>query len=175
MITIRNVFVNIAKGQSASSSGKIIQSFHNYYKQAKSKIKIIDSGKLSNGTVIYLKVPSERKADTFYDIVLWFGKTKKTKLDIPIKVYSNSPAFAYNFAFLFYQKNSLLFPELYPIIFLKIPPKVRNPFGLFGFDKHIYAALKYCWRLKLSKITKDFKNLSELPIKSFEEKQKELK
>ena len=96
---------------------------------------------------------------------------RKFFLSLVILLIANS--FAYNFAYVFNRKGSLLFPNKYPAGFLTTPPKTRNPFGATGFDKHVFSAIRYVSDTKLSKIREVF--AGEIPaVKSFNDKVREI-
>lgn len=172
MITVRALLSNISKGQSAVSARRIIESLERLYLSIREKINIVNSGVFNDGKIIHLKIPSEDKAIS-YDVVVWLEDKNKLTLDTDIRVYSNSPNFAYNFAYIFYKEDSLLFPKLYSHEFTTMKPKVRNPYGLYGFDKHTYSALKYLWKRNLGSITEEYDG-SKVPLASFKDKQREL-
>jgi len=174
MITIRDIIQNIAKGQSSIAVRYVLDELDKNFMAIKTRITIMFSKPLDTGTLIYLKIPSSDKA-TYYDVVLWINSQTRLTLDSEIKCYSNSPSFAYNFAYIFNVKGSLLFPEKYPREFALMPPKVRNPFGLFGFDKHIYAAIKFVGKQYLITLNQNFEGKLEPEVLSLEEKQAELK
>ncbi len=142
MITIRNIISNLSKGQSAASTKYILQGLHGYYESIKNKIQVTGYDQDSNSTTIYFQIPSNDKKN-YYDVVIWMKTVDQLTLDTDIKVFSNSPVFAYNFCYTFYQDRSLLFPEKYPADFKNLPSRVRNPWQIFSFDKHIYSSVAY--------------------------------
>ena len=78
-------------------------------------------------------------------------------------------------AYLFHKQKSLLFPEKYPRIMLSQPPKVRNPYKVVGFDKHVFSGLKYLSKENLLAMVQMSKNKPEVDITDFEDKMKEVK
>ena len=67
-----------------------------------------------------------------------------------VSVYCSCPDFAYTFAYVLYKNNSLLYPNEFPIEFLTIPPKKRNPQQIPFVCKHCYTVLKYCLQTKFN-------------------------
>jgi len=173
MITLRQIVQNIGKGQSGVAVRYILMALADNYGKIKSRIKIVNAEHLDDGTTVHLNVPSSDK-NISYDVAIWFNTTGKPTLDTELKCYSNSPAFAYNFAYIFNTEGSLLFPEKYPQEFLTMPPKTRNPFGLFGFDKHVFAAVKFLGSKDLSGLVSQYQNISNQPLPSFTQKKAEL-
>jgi len=172
MITLRQVLKNIIHGQSGLRIKAIIADLENTYKQLQKDISINYAMFEVGGTTVYFKIPSQDKK-IFYDIVVWFKSQSRITLDTEFKVYSNSPFFAYNLAYVFNKEDSLLFPNYYPAIFIRQPPKVRNPLEITGFDKHVYAALKTISKTNLEDLVKSFETKSEPNVFNFEEKVKE--
>ena len=152
MITLRNLILNISKGQSSVAPRYMLIGLDSVYEKLKGKIRVLKAESIEGGTQIYLQVPSETRQNLTYDVVFKISSEDRMTLDTPIKVFSNSPNFAYNFVFVFYRENSLLFPEKYPRDMLSLAPRVRNPYGLYGFDKHVYSSLKYIYKMRLGDI-----------------------
>jgi len=172
MITLRDIISNLSKGQSATSIRYILQAMQQNYEKIKSKIKVNGHQQDSNSSTFFFSIPSIDKP-VFYDVVIWLKTKDKLLLDTEVKVYSNSPVFAYNFCFTFYQSSSLFYPEKYSNDFKILPPRVRNPWGLHSFDKHIFAAILYIKELGINKIIESTQN--RVPqIKTFDQKKKEL-
>lgn len=173
MVTLRNIISNIAPGQSGLRTRAIINELNLFYNQVKNKIQITYAKSELDGTTIYLKIPSQDKP-IFYDVAVWVHTTNKIELDTHIKIYSNSPGFAYNFTYVYYKNNSLLFPNYYPNEFLIMEPKVRNPIQSKSFDKHVYAALKKVKGFNMSSLDAKYSKNLEPTIKTFLEKVNEL-
>ena len=173
MITLRQIVQNIGKGQSGVAVRYILSELSKNYNAIKNRIIIVNSGVLNGGTGIHLKIPSSSKPIS-YDVTFWLNSIGRVTLDTEFKCYSNSPSFAYNFAYIFNTQESLLFPEKYPQEFLTMPPKMRNPFGTFGFDKHVFSATKHIGFRDLSVLNQQYQDVSEQPIATFNEKKSEL-
>ena len=97
-------------------------------------------------------IPSEGEyRENTYDVVIKFKPDRlSNKLDgsykqYEIEFFSNSPAFAYTYAYVA-KLNGYLVQELmdkYDEKLLSYPPTSRNPGMLFNFEKSIYFACKY--------------------------------
>ena len=172
MVTIRQVLKNIAKGQSGVRVKAIIAELEEIYKKIRDQITITHAMYEADGTTVYLKIPSQDKK-IFYDIVLWFASKDRITLDTEFKIYSNSPFFTYNLAYVFNKLNSLLYPNYYKAIIIRQAPKVRNPLETTGFDKHVYSALRFVAKQNLVDLVKMFENKNEPDVAPFEEKVKE--
>ena len=177
MVTIRNVISNVASGQSSLQVRHILNALNAFYKSIKDQIKIVYAKSELDGTIVYFKVPSEYTAKLQYDVVVWFRETGKIGLETEIKVYSNSPGFAYNFAYILYKAQGLLFTEEFPNEFLTMPPKTRNPLGSKGFDKHVYSSMKLVGsqRSTLEALIKQYDRALEPTVMSFKDKEQEIK
>ena len=174
MLTLNTIISNIKKGQSALHVREILTKLEQTYQKLKSSIVVTGCKAESSKTIVFLTIPSETTAGVLYDIVLELHTTNKLALDTKFKVYSNSPAFAYNFSHVFYKNGSLLMPEKYPSEFREIPPNTRNPYFFIGFDKHVFSAIRYISEYGLSKIIEKF-NGTIPSVKSFSDKLKEIK
>lgn len=174
MISLREIIGNIKKGQSALNVRAILNNLEKTYMSLQSSISIIgcDTEGESSCTV-YMTMPSASTQGAIYDVVIWVNTQTKMKMETPLKVFTNSPSFAYNFAYVFHRKGSLLFPEKYPEEFRNMPPKVRNPYNSAGFDKHVFSGIRYISDYKLPRIVGQFGGT--VPnVKSFQEKMREI-
>lgn len=103
----------------------------------------------TKGNLIYwCKVPSETYDINriSYDVIILIEYDESLSLlDRNIKMFSNSPDFIFSYCFLF-NKNDLL-PDFIkskiPTEALTIPPNIRNPQQIMGFQKQLYFALRY--------------------------------
>ena len=148
MLSLRSIINNISKGQSAISTRLILQALESNYQQLRGYIILNGVTNKDNKPTIFTLMPSS-KHGIYYDIVVQFQNNDKITLDSPFQIYSNSPGFVYNFAYVFHKNGSLLFPYHYPTEVLTMPPEVRNPFESSGFDKHCYAILRYVTESKI--------------------------
>lgn len=176
MITLRQIMQNISKGQSAINVKAILNDLENQYLGMKDKIEIVGCEQRPDTVTIYTKIPSKDKTGIFYDVCLKFDYVEGSKINIdtPLRVYSNSPLFAYNFAYIFHLNKSLLFPEYYPSEFKKMPPKKRNPFGVYAFDRQVFSAIRYIFDYGIKNIIEEFNGRIVRP-KSFTQKSSEVK
>jgi len=178
MITLRNIISNLSHGQSSIKVSVILDDLNRYYNSIKDSIRLTYAKQLGSGMIIYFKIPSEKDKTKFYDICVYAGTKDKINLDTQIKIYSNSPHFAFNFAYVYYKEGALLFSELYPSEFKTLEPVKKNPNLNKGFDKHSYACFKYLTQYKnLSELSDEFKDQSEPTLKPFQltKEEKEVK
>lgn len=173
MLSIGEITQNIKKGQSSIKIKYVINALIDYAKEIAPNIAIVYAEREGSGVKMYYKVPSSVHSVT-YDIVIWYNTTGRINRGTSVKIYSNSPGFGYNFAYVFNKEKSLLYPSKYPSIFITTPPKKRNPFETYAFDKHVFACMKITTKYNLSNAIDYFKDQKEPDIKNFEEKQNEI-
>ena len=174
MLNLGVIITNIKKGQSALQVRDILSKLESTYQIMKPSINITGCKINSNMITVFIQIPSQSTPSILYDVVLELYSTGKLDLETKFKVYTNSPGFAYNFAYVFFKSGSLLMPEKYPKEFKEIPPTVRNPFYFIGFDKHVFSSIRYVSEYGLSKVKEDFGG--RVPsIKTFAEKIKQIK
>lgn len=100
---------------------------------------------------IHLIIPSETERKNTYDVVFEFSdKDKEHDKELSIrkynvKVFANSPSFAYTFAYV-YKKHDLLIDSLVKKLgkdFVKIAPDVRNRYQIVNYEKYVFFGAKY--------------------------------
>ena len=100
---------------------------------------------------IHLIIPSETERNNTYDVVFEFsdaGKEHDKDLSIrnySVRVFANSPSFAYTFAYV-YKKHNLLIDGLIKKLgkeFVKIAPEVRNRYQIVSYEKYVFFGAKY--------------------------------
>lgn len=100
---------------------------------------------------IHLVIPSETERENTYDVIFEFTTNDKKLKDAAsmvgydVKVFSNSPSFAYTFAYV-YLKNDLMIKSLSKKLgkeFVKISPDVRNRYQVVNYEKYIFFGAKY--------------------------------
>lgn len=142
-------------GKGAVIPGKdmFIQNF-DYRYQVLSKEKEFEMNIYTQGENVFyhILVPSEGEyRENKYDVIIKFkpeglgSKLDKSYKQYNIEFFSNSPAFAYTYAYVA-KLNELLINELYGKYDEKIlnyPPTSRNPGLLFNYEKSIYFACKF--------------------------------
>lgn len=173
MLNVRQILINLTKGQSGIRARAIINELDSFYSLVRPSIDLTYAAEEVNGTIIYTTIPSEKKK-LKYDVVLWVNSLIKITMETEVRVYSNSPFFAYNLAYVFYKQSSLLFPQYYPSAFRTMPPKVRNPLESTGFDKHVYSSLKFVAKMDLRGLIDLNKNKNTPKVKTFQEKLEEI-
>jgi len=174
MLSVLDILKNISKGQTALKTSSIKKDLDTFYEKVRSKIQIKHVLLDGPATQIYFKLPAT-DYPLFYDVVILFNTVSRITTSTLIKVYSNSPNFAFNYCYLFFRERSLLFPDKYPSIFLTDPPKIRNPLEIKAFDKHIYACLRYVSKMNLTELSNNYQGNPEPTVKSFDEKMEEIK
>ena len=177
MVRISDLIKNIAKGQSGIPMRLIFAELDKYYQKVATKIQMEKAQFEGAGTTVFLKIPSETKPKILYDIVFWFNGVGRVTQQTEFKVYSNSPKFGFNYTYLFHQADALLYPTKYPKIMITKPPKVRNPYEILGFDKHIYACMRAMLKQDLIKLVqasdpKKVVNVADFTTKLKETEQK---
>lgn len=172
MLTLKTIIDNISKGQSAISTRLILQALEQNYQHIRGGIILNGVMVRNDKPTIFTLIPSSKNG-IYYDVAVQFEDNKKITLNSPFQLYSNSPGFVYNFAYVFHKHGSLLFPQHYPPEVLTMNPKVRNPFESIGFDKHCYAILRYVTETKIESFLAQAKD--HMPqVKTVKEKFKQL-
>lgn len=102
--------------------------------------------------ILHLRVPSEYyyKEGLMYDVVLQYLTNSRRKVDetlasYDIRMYSNSPAFMFTYAYVYNQDDNLV-PFLKNKLSSKAltqAPVVRNPNQSYGYEKSVYFAILY--------------------------------
>lgn len=126
-----------------------------YYQEKLNRIMVREHGQINYKTykdkkgryLIYLKIPSEKLHDFYYDVVIEFRPPKEqitgfslSKYDI--RFFSNDPAFNYTFVHAF-RKHGLLIPDFIPKLSeraLKEKADEKNPQDVVGYVKSFYFA-----------------------------------
>lgn len=173
MLTLRTIMANIKKGQSALKVREVVAKLEVTYEKIKSGIQVTGCKKEPTKCTVYLTCPSETNPRVKYDIVYELHTSGALTLDTKFKVYSNAPAFAFNFSYVFNRLGSLLWPQKYPEAFTRLAPKIRNPFYFVGFDKHVFSTIKYVADYPLGRIFRELDGTVP-PVKTYDEKQQEI-
>ena len=113
-----------------------------YNKLNKEKMKMLI---YSDDKSIYIRtfIPSEAY-DIRYDVIFQLPKNNEGNIkNCTFKVYSNSPAFAYNYAYLFNCQDLLIstLKNKYGKDILQKPPIQRNSYNIINLDKSLYFAI----------------------------------
>ena len=173
MITIGEIAKNLRSGQSAIKVKYIIQGLDQYAEKVMPNIRIVYTKAEGTGTTVFYKVPSETEKNVEYDIVIWYNTRTRINSSTSVRIYSNSPGFGYNFAYVFNKQKSLLYSGKYPTIIISRPPKVRNPYETFTFDKHVYACMKKTTKYNMGDTITHFEGEPEPTVETFEKKQQQ--
>lgn len=126
--------------------------YENLIRNKGNKIKMTAyRDKLKDVYYFHLIIPSESERDNSYDVVFQFSDESKQhhhELSISnydVKVFSNSPSFAYTFSYV-YAKHGLLIDWLSSKLgkeFITKEPVVRNRFGIINYEKYVYFGARY--------------------------------
>lgn len=126
--------------------------YRSYYQEKLDKIMVREHGKADyktfrdgNRYLIYIKIPSEKLAEFYYDIIVEFtppkGEITGYSLDkYNVRFYANDPAFIYTFAHAF-KTHNLLIPEFKDKLSkraLKEKADEKNPQDVVGYVKSLY-------------------------------------
>lgn len=115
------------------------------------KMSIYKTGNRTDDIYFHLIIPSETERTNTYDVVFKFSDTKREHRkslsisEYDVFVFSNSPSFAYTFAYV-YAKNNLFISELSDKLgkeFFKKAPDVRNRFGIVTYEKYVYFGARF--------------------------------
>ena len=171
-MTLRDIFRDMSHKKKTSEVKETIKKLNEFTESVKENTRVVYAKSLNSGTLIYLKIPSSKK-NIDYDIAFWFGTQTKIGLDVPVKVYCNTPNFGYTYAYVFNLSNGLLFPTYYPKEFTEIEPKTKNPTLKKGFDKYVYASLKHLADKNLNDYITQFKEQVEPKVVKFVDRMKD--
>ena len=173
MLTLKTLINSIFKGRSSLSARSVLSGLDEYYRSINSKICVLACKKNAKDTTIYCQLPSDSTKGVMYDIVIWINSVDSLDLNTEFKVYSNSPSFFYNLAYVFHKNGSLLFPEKYPQG-VGIEPTVKNPNQTTFFDRHIYAVIKMISDKSIGTLVDTYGHNPIPSVKSFLQKKKEI-
>lgn len=138
-------------------------------------------------TYMHVKVPSETVQKIHYDVVIEFLRKGHDLMDSEVRVFSNSPAFVYYYAYALYhygeditQRRTIfnrrkppVDSQLVPILLehlpdasLTDPPEVRNPAQIPLPDKSVYFAFMYLMSLNPALIAQGGQHITEAQLKT---------
>lgn len=160
--TLRSYLANpYGKGNSTMPNMQMLRSTYlQKMENIKSRILIKWFLYKKEAIIALVAFPSESIDNIFYDVVFEFdisGKDVKfdtNVLDLPVKVFSNSPSFSYTYANTF-QSNDLLCKWLktkYTKNVRKNSAVTRNSGNIIGFEKTLYLSGLYISTLPLIKV-----------------------
>jgi len=157
----------------------IVQNLKSRYQDLINKVKTRNEishriFEIDEKNILFLiKIPSE-KYDIVYDVVFLFTLVDEkmagnllTAYDISF--FSNNPAFTFNYAYVLKKKDMLikfLFPKINKKA-LTLPPSVRNPSMILGFEKSLYFAGLYMINNKLYRKDTIDSNKETFDLKKF--------
>ena len=169
-MTLEQYIINPLGKNNAVLNSITRESLRKEYRLKLDAIMVRENGKIDynlyyekskNRYWMYIKVPSEVVKKFYYDVVLVFSPNSKTGssnniFDYDFQVFSNDPAFVFNFAHVFY-KNKLFVNELQKKMSkqaIKQEAKEKNPYNLVGYVKSIYFAYLIIKDKGLNNLTK---------------------
>ena len=155
-----------------ASRKHIIENLENRYQKllVKHKKFVYKTFKVGKDYLFLFEIPSESLEDFYYDVCVYFyidsenedgnrvepSQMEKIEEDRTInrynvKVFSNSPAFTFTYAYVLNKHNLIpdLFRDKCSKISLEEPPKIKNPVEVYGFEKSLYFASLYLRDQKL--------------------------
>ena len=103
-----------------------------------------------NTAIWHVIVPSQKNPLASYDVIIEVPFKENTKEDVQLadtdfKAFSNCPSFIFTYAHVFRGKgmmcNWLL--DKYDMNVRKKPPARSNPYGIVGYERSLYLALRY--------------------------------
>ena len=129
--------------------------YHQLYVDKFDKLLVRENGRIeyhlyrdAEDYIIHFKIPSEKIAKFYYDVVFRFtpnsaaDKDAKTLNNYSVTFFSNDPSFIFTYANVFI-KNKLIMEDLLdkiPAKAKKEPPKETNPKNIIGYVKSFYFA-----------------------------------
>jgi len=154
---MNEIIENIKQKHSQSEVRSLFNKLSNKYDEIQSNIKILGCDKHGKvATTVMLSIPSQSNLNKQHTVIIWADTQSKIELATPIKVYNTSPSFLFRYAYMFYKRESLLFPKRIPEEFIKIAPKNRDISVIDGLDSHIYFAIRYISDQQLPAIIKAY-------------------
>lgn len=137
------------KGSAFSSSTKQKEDLDKQFKELSEKI-ISKIYRYRDFVIYHVIIPSTKKDSVNYDVVIEV-ETKNlhegaaTLEDLNFKVFSNCPSFIFTYAHVF-RGNGMLCEWLLPKYNAEVrtkAPAQRNQYGIIGFERSMYLALKH--------------------------------
>ena len=127
-----------------------------------------------NSYYAYIKVPSEVVEKFYYDVVIEFTPSKKTKKNdktlrsYNVRFYSNDPSFVYTFAHAFIKNNLFIsnYADRMSKEAIKHVAKEKNPHNTVGYVKSLFFAYLIMIKFDLFNIVKYIDKYDEKRLKS---------
>ena len=121
------------------------------YSKSKNAIKVENVLEYKDTFMIHVKIPSESKPGTFYDVVIQFiptdesEKNSRTLDNYIIQFFSNSPSFIYRYAVLYKTMGFMIdaFQEKMDPKYADTLPTKTNANMKLTYDKSIFLACRY--------------------------------
>jgi hypothetical protein len=125
--------------------------FNKYIQKHKVISFVIYSDEKNHTYFYHFQITSESNEKVVYDVVIKFFtndpnvKKEETLDNYNLQIFSNSPGFVFQFAYVYNQKG-ILVDELkskFTEVALNTPPEKSNPTKAVGYDYTVYFALYY--------------------------------
>lgn len=132
------------------------------YEKCMSEIYFVSSTEFEGSYFLHIRIPSESRKETFYDVVIQFFTTdpslenKDSLSHYLLQFFSNSPSFIYKYAALYRSRGYMIdaFQSKLNAKYMDTPPTKQNKGGILLFDKSLYLACKYILDNRLSLMSK---------------------
>lgn len=103
-----------------------------------------------NTAIFHVLVPSQKDISKNYDVVIEIPFREDTQKEVNIsdhdfKVFSNCPSFIFTYANIFYSRKMMCtwLVSRYESEVRKRLPSQSNPYGVIGFERSLFLAMKY--------------------------------
>lgn len=145
------------------------------YGKCVSEIYFVSSTEFEGSYFLHIRIPSESRKGTFYDVVIQFFTTDPSMKDKDsldhylLQFFSNSPSFVYKYAALYHAHGYMIdvFQSKLDAKYKDQLPVKQNKNGTLLFDKSLYLACKYVLDNRLSLMSKvRLKGLKRVPMKT---------
>ena len=145
------------KGNTAGNPAIIKANLIERYNKLKDKIEVNVYKRNDMNFLYHVIIPSETERENNYDVVI---EVYSDKPSITVKkwnflLFSNSPGFAYTYAYAYNQYNMII-PELKSKLdkeFYSRPPYQRNPHEILMYNKTIFFAIYHITESNLLSMT----------------------
>lgn len=144
------------------------------YAKCVKHICFISSTEVAGSYLLHLKIPSQSRPGTYYDVVIQFFTTDTSVENADslepylLQFFSNSPSFIYKYAALYKMHGYLIeaFQSKLNQEYGEKYPEKTNKEGILSFDKSLYFACKYIVENQLTLLSKSrLKRLRQVPLK----------
>lgn len=146
-----NEYLSNPYGKGSAFSNVTTQRANLDKQYAELQAKIIYRTYLYRNTAIWhVIIPSQKNEKASYDVIIEVPFRENTEEDIQLadsnfRVFSNCPSFIFTYAHVFRGKGMLCnwLLDKYDMSVRKKPPARSNPYGIVGYERSLYLAMKY--------------------------------